>query len=48
MFAVNKRTLQHYRIRGLLPYTFIDKKVYYKVDDLIKVLNKGLVEPKSN
>ena len=37
---IGKRTLQTYRDRGKLPFTQIDRKMYYKPTDVEKVLNE--------
>ena len=37
---IGKRTLQTYRDRGKLPFTQIDRKMYYKPADVEKVLNE--------
>lgn len=37
---ISKRTLQTYRDNGTLPYSQIGYKMYYLVDDILKMLNK--------
>jgi len=37
---VSKRTLQTYRENGLLPYTQINRKMFYKPEDVEAVINK--------
>lgn len=32
---ISRRTLQYYRESGLLPYTLVGNKCYYKVEDII-------------
>ncbi len=36
---VTKRTLQNYRDNGTLPYTQIERKIYYKPEDVQDLLN---------
>lgn len=35
---VTKRTLQNYRDNGTLPYTHIERKIYYKPEDVENLL----------
>lgn len=35
---ISKRTLQYYRESGLLPYTLVGNKCYYKIEDIIAFL----------
>jgi hypothetical protein len=37
---ISKRTLQTYRDNGTLPYSQINHKVYYKPEDVERVLNQ--------
>jgi hypothetical protein len=37
--AISKRTLQSYRETGLLPYSIIRHKIFYKPDDVQKLLD---------
>lgn len=41
LLGVTKRTLQRYRDGGVLPFSQIGGKIYYKVSDLVKVLEKN-------
>lgn len=41
LLGVTKRTLQRYRDGGVLPFSHIGGKIYYKVSDLVKVLEKN-------
>lgn len=36
---ISKRTLQSYRDNGTLPYTQINRKMYYKPQDVEQVIN---------
>lgn len=38
LLNISPRTLQSYRERGLVPYTQIDRKIYYKSQDIQKLL----------
>ena len=40
--GVTARTLQYYRENGTIPYSFIGKKCYYKVEDIKAVLERGV------
>lgn len=37
---ISKRTLQTYRDNGTLPYTQIERKMFYKPQDVERVLNQ--------
>ncbi len=37
--AISKRTLQSYRESGLLPYSIIRHKIFYKPEDVQKLLD---------
>ncbi len=37
--AISKRTLQSYRESGLLPYSIIRHKIFYKPDDVQRLLD---------
>ena len=39
LLNVSKRTLQHYRDTGRLPFSQIERKVYYKPEDVFSLLN---------
>jgi len=41
---ISKRTLDNYRERGLLPYSKIGGKVYYRPGDINDYLNKHIVK----
>lgn len=46
---ISKRTLQTYRDRGLLPYSQINHKVYYRLEDVeafIETMSEELTERK--
>ncbi len=38
---ISKRTLQHYRDTGVLPFIQIEHKCYYKREDVEKLLHKS-------
>ena len=44
LLHVSKRTLQHYRDSGLIPYSQIGAKIYYKASDIDLFLNANYVE----
>ena len=39
LLHISKRTLQHYRDNGQIPYAQIGAKIYYKAKDIEKHLN---------
>lgn len=39
--SISKRTLQTYRDYGTLPYTRIEQKIFYKPEDIERVLTKN-------
>lgn len=41
LLGVTKRTLQRYRDGGVLPFSHIGGKIFYKVSDLVRVLDKN-------
>jgi hypothetical protein len=47
---VTPRTLQNYRNHGILPYTQIGGKIFYRQSDVFKVLEENMssTQPKSN
>lgn len=44
--SISKRALQYYRDSGIIPYSFIGKKCYYKAEDIQALLGKGLITTK--
>jgi len=40
MLNISKRTLQTYRDNGIIPYSQINHKMYYKPEDVERVLNQ--------
>ena len=44
----SKRTLQHYRDTGVLPFTQIGHKCYYKREDVGTVVTDKIGETKNN
>ena len=47
LLHVSKRTLQNYRDNGVIPFSQIGGKIYYKATDVEKLLNKHYVNPKN-
>ena len=43
MLHISKRTLQNYRDRGLIPYSSIDGKMYYRYRDILNILESNYV-----
>ena len=41
MLNISKRTLQSYRERGLIPYCRIEHKIFYKPEDVEKLLKSS-------
>lgn len=41
MMSINKRTLQTYKDKGLLPYSKMNRKNYYKLSDVQALLQAG-------
>ncbi len=39
---ISKRALQSYRDRGIVGYTFIDRKCYYKASEIKALLDTNL------
>lgn len=39
--GISKRTLQTYRTRGIISYTVIRGKAYYKPEDVQKIITSG-------
>lgn len=35
---ISKRTLQTYRVNGMLRYSFIERKIFYKLEDVNQLL----------
>ena len=48
ILSISKRTLQTYRDNGTLPYSRIGNKMYYKADDIKKLLPFIADKPKGN
>ena len=42
MMKITKRTLQTYKDKGLLPYSKLNRKNYYKISDVQALLEAGL------
>jgi DNA-binding transcriptional MerR regulator len=45
MLNVSKRTLQRYRVSGLLPCKRFDQKTYYLESDVLKFIQEHLQKP---
>lgn len=45
---ISLRTLQSYRERGVIGFSTIERKVYYKVSEVEKLLKKNRVSNKNN
>lgn len=43
---ISKRTLQYYRNSGVLPYTVMGNKCYYKPEDVKAVLDRAMTKQK--
>ena len=43
ILKISKRTLQYYRERGTIPYSQIDRKIYYKREDIDNFIKKNSV-----
>lgn len=41
MLNITKRTLQTYKTKGVLPYSKLNRKNYYKRSDILALLNFG-------
>ena len=48
LLNISKRTLQHYRDTGILPFTQIGHKCYYKREDVEQLLLARTERPKNN
>ena len=44
LLNISKRTLQHYRDYGILPFSIIGKKCYYKISDIEKLLSDSITK----
>ena len=44
ILGVEKRTLQSYRDKKILPYSQIRHKIYYKPEDIVRVLEQSKQE----
>jgi hypothetical protein len=43
MLHISPRTLQHWRTKGILPYSKIGSKIFYKLTDVEEMLRKNRV-----
>lgn len=43
--SITKRALQYYRSCGIIPYTAIGNKVFFREDDVRHLLEKNLIKP---
>ena len=44
MLMISKRTLQTYRDRGILPFSQISRKIYYKASDIDEYLDRHYIK----
>jgi hypothetical protein len=45
LLHISKRTLQHYRDSGMIPFSQIGAKIYYKASDVDQFLSQHYSEP---
>ncbi|KAA2410113.1 helix-turn-helix domain-containing protein [Alistipes onderdonkii] len=43
---ISPRTLQYYRNKGIIPYSFIGNKIYYEAPTIASILSQGLINHK--
>lgn len=48
LLNISKRTLQSYRDRGILPYSQIGYKCYYKQSDIENLIEKSRIKNEEN
>jgi MerR family transcriptional regulator, repressor of the yfmOP operon len=46
ILRISNRTLVNYRVRGILPFSQISRKIYYKADDIQKHLDNHYIKAK--
>ncbi len=44
LLQISKRTLQSYRDNGILPYSQIGRKCYYRVSDIENLINQSQIK----
>lgn len=44
LLQISKRTLQSYRDNGILPYSQIGRKCYYRVSDIENLISKSQIK----
>lgn len=44
LLRISKRTLQAYRSRGIIPYSQVSRKIYYKVSDIDEYLDAHYIK----
>jgi DNA-binding transcriptional MerR regulator len=44
LLRISKRTLQHYRTNGILPFSQISRKIYYKASDIDDYLDAHYIK----
>lgn len=44
ILSISGRALQSYRDRGIIPYTFINRKSYYRADIIAQILAEGTID----
>lgn len=45
LLNISSRTLQNYRDQGIMPFSKIEGKIYYKMKDLIAMIDKNYHQP---
>ncbi|MCC8173645.1 MAG: helix-turn-helix domain-containing protein [Odoribacter sp.] len=41
LLNISKRTLRHYQLRGILPYSIIGNKSYFKIEDIEQLIENS-------
>ena len=45
---ISPRTLQYYRNKGIIPYSYIGNKIYYEELKIASILSQGLITPRKS
>lgn len=45
LLNISSRTLRNYRDQGIMPFSKIEGKIYYKMKDLIAMIDKNYHQP---
>lgn len=48
MLNISKRTLQSYREKGFLPYSIVRHKIFFRIEDVVKLLEENRVDNSNN